>query len=145
MTDTLSLFEPRPAVESAPRAIETGVDRIQQRLRSLEGRREDVARVVQRMPGIWGEQGCAVTYRFAIQESAVLISSVRRPQGASYWSAILTIVAPPRGDVMETREESAAAAAVTFTYFTNGVIERMRWHDRRRSVTLDLDRCGRDG
>ncbi|MFL6844032.1 MAG: hypothetical protein ACJ8ER_04035 [Allosphingosinicella sp.] len=139
MTDLLSLFEPRPAIESAPGAIEKGIGRIEKGLDRVGGGEEQPARA--RLPGIWGEAGCSVTYRFAIREQAILVRTLRRPPGKPYWSTVYTIVASPRTDTIEAREETPAAPAYTFTYETNGVTERLRWHDRRRPVPLDLERC----
>lgn len=144
VTDLLSLVEPRPAVESAPGALEKGVHRIEKRLRTFGDPQTRPARVLARLPGDWGEPGCAVTYRFRIREQAILVRSLRGPAGKPGWSTVYTMVAPPQGDKIEAREETPAAPAYTFTYETNGVTERLRWHDRRRPVPLDLQRCPKE-
>lgn len=141
MLDVLSIFEPRPAVESQPGAIEQGVNEIRV---AVAPKATELPRIRLKLSGIWGEPGCAVTYRFAIRERALIVDSVRRPAGTPPHHLVATIVRE-HGDVMNiTGEEPATARgkATTFTYVTNGVIERLTWDDETTPVPLELDRCG---
>lgn len=140
MTDALSLLAPRPAVESAPGAIEAGINEIRKAVRPKAA---EPPRIRLKLPGVWGEPGCAVTYRFAIRDRALIVDSVRRPAGAPPHHLVATIIGAG-GDVMNVAGEEPAAArgtAATFTYATNGVTERLMWDDQVRPVPLELDRC----
>jgi hypothetical protein len=138
MTDALALFEPRPAVESEPGAIEQAVNAIRAAVAPTP---PAPPRIRLKIVGIWGEPGCAVTYRFRIEGQALIIESVRPPPATAPWRGVATILSA-RGDIMEVRmEQPERGGAVTFTYLTNGVTERLRWHDQSRSVPLDLDPC----
>lgn len=145
MTNALALFEPRPAVESAPGAIETTVNAIETTAKEIREavrpKAQEPPRIARKLPGVWGEPGCAVTYRFGVTGEALTIETVLRPPNTSPWRGVATIVSKD-GDVMQVRmEQPDRGAAVTFTYLTNGVTERLRWHDQSRPVPLDLDRC----
>lgn len=100
-------------------------------------------RIRLKLPGIWGETGCSVTYRFVIRGRAVTVDSVRRPSGFPPHHLVATIVSA-EGDVMHVTGDTpprARGRAATFTYATNGVIERLTWNDQVRPVPLELDRC----
>jgi len=147
MTDALSLFEPRPAIESRAGSIESGVNQIKGDMRRLLTKNAAdspaASRVAQRLPGLWGEPGCAVAYRFRIEDQALIVDAERRPAGAPPYRLIATITGM-RGDVLEARGEEPAAArglAATFTYVTNGATERLGWDDQVSPVPLELDRC----
>jgi hypothetical protein len=140
MTNALALFEPRPAVESEPHAIENNVNTI---LTRVTPRPEPPPRILSRIVGVWGEPGCAVTYRFRIAGGALIIDSIRQPPHTDSYHLVATI-APVSADVINVVGEepsTARGSAATFTYFTNGVTQRLRWDDRVRPVPLDLDRC----
>ena len=140
MTDALALFEPRAATESEPGAIQEGINQIKG---ALVPPRTDPPRIARTIRGIWGEPGCQVTYAFQVSGQALIIESALRPPNTSAWRGVATIVAMRR-DVIEARmEEPDRGTAVTFAYMTNGVTERLRWHNQNRPVPLDLDRCSR--
>jgi hypothetical protein len=141
MTNALALFEPRPAVESQPHAIENNVNEI---LTHVIPHPAPPPRILSRIGGVWGEPGCAVTYRFRIVDRALIIDSLRQPPHTEPYHLVATIT-PASGDVLNVVGEEPATArgsAATFTYSTNGVVQRLRWDDRVRPVPLDLDRCG---
>lgn len=147
MTDALSLFEPRPAVESEPGAVEGSVNQIKGDVRQILAKVAPSAsvraRIARRLPGLWGEPGCTVTYRFAIRDRALIVETERRAPGAPPYRLVATITAL-QGDVLEARGEEPAAArgsAATFTYVTNGSTERLSWDDQINPVRLELDRC----
>ncbi|HEX6374588.1 MAG TPA: hypothetical protein VFZ91_02600 [Allosphingosinicella sp.] len=147
MTDALSLFEPRPAVESEPGTIERGVEQISGDVRQILAKTAPhpvaPARIAQVLPGLWGEPGCGVAYRFSIREQAVIVDAERRPAGAPAYRLVATITSA-RGDVLEVRGEeprSARGKAATFTFATNGATERLTWDDQASEVPLELDRC----
>jgi hypothetical protein len=141
MTDALALFEPRPATESEPGAIEKGVNQI---LTAVGPEPSAVPRIRLKLPGVWGEPGCAVTYRFRISDRALLVDSLRHPAGTAPHHLIATIVRVDSDlmDVFGEQPEEARGKAATFTYFTNGRTERLTWDDQTSIVPLELDRCG---
>jgi hypothetical protein len=145
MTDALSLFEPRPAVESEPGVIEEGVNRIREDLRQAKAQRDPPhPRIAQRISGLWGEPGCSVAYRFLLRNEALIVDAERRPPGAPPYRLVASITSS-EGDVLQAVGEQPYAArgkAATFTYFTNGAIERLTWDDQVSPVPLELDRCG---
>lgn len=103
------------------------------------------ARILERIPGRWGESDCAITFRFTVRDNALIVDSDRRPPSQPPYRLIATIVRA-QGDVMEVRGEAPAAAngkAATFTYSTNGVSEQLMWNDRVSSVPSQYRRCGR--
>lgn len=140
MTNALTLFQPRPAVESSPGAIENGVGQI---LAEVKPPRI-TPRIRQKLPGIWGETGCRVTYRFDVREKAVTVVSLRRPSGTNPYRLVASIVSESGDELNVTGEEPEAARGMsaTFTYRSNSVVERLTWNDRAGSVPLELDRCG---
>lgn len=140
MTDALALFEPRPAVESQPGAIERGVNAIRT---AVAPKQAAPPRIRLRLAGVWGEPGCAVTYRFRIADRALTVDSVRRPAGTAPHHLVASITSAD-GDVMNVvgeRPANARGKAATFSYATNGLIEHLTWDDQVRPVALELDRC----
>lgn len=143
----LGQFAPKPAVESAPRAIENKLvaadkklDRIERSIRKpAPGERP---RILTKIEGFWGERdpNCAVTYRFeVVEDSGLRISSDKRPAGTAAWSVGATI--RPFGDSGDIMYTDADGKAATFIYRTNGILEHLRW-DSSTSPALDLVRCG---
>ena len=146
MTDALSLFEPRPAVESEPGAIESGVNQIGRDVRRFVAaagpQPSPTPRILQRLPGSWGEPGCAVTYRFTVRDRALMIESDRRPAGTRPFRSEATVTSSS-GDVLHSVGEKPAedrGRAATFRYSTNGATERLEW-DAHSGAPLVLDRC----
>jgi hypothetical protein len=140
MTDALSLFEPRPAIETRPGAIEERVNEIRAMVAPRTG---SEARIREKLPGLWGEPGCRVAYRFALQRDALTVEWERRPVGEGPYRLVATIVRA-EGDIMDVRGEEpepARGRAATFTYVTNGSTERLNWDDQSSPVPLELDRC----
>lgn len=145
MTDALGLFEPRPAVESRPGIIESNVRAIRDDVRKLAPGTGSQARIWKALPGLWGEPGCAaVTYRFAINDQAVIVTSDKRPAETEPYRMVATILSA-KADNMQIRgetPESARGKAASFAYSTNGAVERLIWQDHvANSVPIELDRC----
>ncbi len=145
MTDALALFEPRPAVESAPGEIERNVKSIREDLGKLTPVSGADSRILKSLPGLWGEPGCTeVTYRFAVKDQALIVESVKLPPDATPYRLVATIVSA-KADEMEVRGESPKAAqgvGARFLYSTNGVTERLVWQDHvPDSAPVELDRC----
>ena len=142
MAAALALFEPRPAVETAPHAIENKVDRILTHV-PPDAPPPSPPRILSRIEGEWGEPGCAVTYRFRIVDRSLTVDSLLRPPHAPPYHLVATVT-QVRGDVLDVVGEEPATArgkAARFTYITNGAVQRLRWDDRVMPVPLDLDRC----
>lgn len=132
----------RPGVsESAPGAIEKGVKQI---LTKVAPPPAAPPRIRLKLPGVWGEPGCRVTYRFAIRDQALLVDAERRPDGAPPYRLVATITASEGDAINVTGEQPASARgkAATFTYWTNGATERLTWDDQVSPAPLELDRCG---
>lgn len=146
MTDALSLLEPRPAVESAPRAIENKVDQTRDNTDAILKRLPaplPTSRIVEELPGVWGEQNCAVTFRFAIRDQALIVDAERRPAGAPPYRLVARITGS-QDDVMEVRgvaPEEAEGVAATFSYEATGDIERLMWDDQVSPHPSELKRC----
>jgi hypothetical protein len=139
VTAALALIQPRAPTESRPGAIEKAVDDIKAAVTPAKGR----PRVQRAIEGLWGEVGCAVVYRMDVRENALVVEAVRRPPGAGAYRLVATIVRSD-GDVMHIvgdEPDVARGMAATFTYRTTGATERLMWHDRVRSVPLELERC----
>jgi hypothetical protein len=101
------------------------------------------ARIVQRIQGLWGQRNCTVTFRFSIREDALIIDAVRRPSGSPPYRLEATIMRR-QGDVLDVlgeRPHWARGMGARFTYFTNGVTERLTWDDQVDSLPSKLDRC----
>lgn len=107
----------------------------------------------QHISGLWGEEGCSVTYRLTLNDRALTMVSVRNASDMASYSAEYTVNADSdragaggeRISVMETREERGffPGFGVTFTYRTNGATETLVWDHRRMSVNaVELKRCG---
>lgn len=142
LTDALSLLEPRPAVETEPGIIENMVRDIHSGTH-VEGTRGAPPRILQRIGGTWGEPGCAVTHRFQVRDAALIIEGQRRPAGAPPFRRVATITSA-RGDVLHSVGDQPTedrGKSATFTYSTNGVIERLTWNAQVSEAPLVLDRC----
>jgi hypothetical protein len=96
------------------------------------------------IPGLWGEDGCQMAYRFSVVEPAgIIIDWERRPAGEPAWRATGAIVTV-RGNRIETRGELPASErgkAAAFEYVSNGAIEKLGWKDESRGLTMELVRC----
>jgi hypothetical protein len=139
MTGALGLLQRSPSIESKPGAIEKGIEEIRTKL----GLKSHPPRIRLKLPGIWGERGCAVTYRFQLRERVVLVQSVRRPGGTPPFRLVATITSV-NGDIMTVvgeEPDTARGKAATFTYESNGMTERVTWDDQVSPVPLELDRC----
>lgn len=136
-----SLWSRPDVMESAPGAIEKGVRQI---LTEVAPAPAAPPRIRLKLPGVWGEPGCAVTYRFRIEERALLVDAERRPRGAAPYRLVASITGAEGDALNVTGEapETARGKAATFTYATNGVTERLTWDDQVGPVPLELDRCG---
>lgn len=93
-------------------------------------------RILSKLPGLWGPEGCGVVFRFRIRDSALIITQERRRPGDPPYYAIATITNMD-GDMLQTVGEEpleSAGHSSTFTYFTNGVTERLSWNDRLHAI-----------
>jgi len=135
----LTVIEPRSAVESRPLAIESKVDTLLKRTPTAP----PPARIREKIGGLWGEPGCAVTYRFTLRDKALIVDGERRPAGEAPWTLVATVTSA-EGDVVNVVGEQPARAkgsAAAFTYVTNGVTERLVWDDQGDEVPVELERC----
>lgn len=136
ISQALPLFEPGPITEAGVRkAVGETLDQ-----------REEVSRakLLAAIPGLWGEDGCRLAYRFSVVKPVgIVIDWERRPAGAPAWRAAGAIVAV-RGNRIETRGELPASErgkAASFEYVSNGAIEKLGWKDESRGLTMELVRC----
>ena len=93
MATAVGLMAPRPAVESRPGAIErlatVILDAVQGVKRDTEDIKDDQRKIVeavgagepslirQHINGVWGEEGCPVTYRFTLQDKMLAVQSLK--------------------------------------------------------------------
>jgi hypothetical protein len=141
MTATLALLEPRAASESQPGALEKIGREI---LSEVESRPKPAPRVLQHIAGLWGEEECAVTFRFSVRGDALIVDAERRPAASRPYHLVATITSA-RGDVLEVRGEEpveARGAAATFTYSSNGAVDTLNWDDQVSPHSSELRRCG---
>lgn len=100
-------------------------------------------RIVAKLGEIWGEPGCKWTYQFSIKGKALIVDRINPPD-APRMHSVGTII-KSEGDVMNTTTEvPKSGTAVTFTYTTNGVTERLIWDDNSKPTPLELVSCGKD-
>jgi hypothetical protein len=97
------------------------------------------ASLLSKIEGVWGEPGCAVSFRFLVNRQALLIESVRKPAGEAPYRAVSTIVSVSDNGI-ETRGEDFRAAVIS--YWTNGVAEQLTWDDGPDRPPGKLRRCG---
>ena len=144
--DVLSLFEPRPAIETEPGATQRAAesaDRAARRIAATLDRPERALLVSSRIAGLWGRDDCSISFSIARKSEALIVKGVRQPPGTPPFHLIATIVRE-KGNVIDTRGESSGArgAAGSFTYETNGVVERLSWRDDSMGPDPTiLDRC----
>jgi hypothetical protein len=146
MTGVLGMLSPTGVVESKPLKIENDVGdvkkMIDQRLPAQPAR----APILDRLPGVWGEAGCAVTWRMSIDGTAMTAELVSRPDGVDPYKLIASIVKAD-GMTLAVSGESpdmAKGMAANFALDTTGAIPRLLWADRARDVPLVLEPCGED-
>jgi hypothetical protein len=103
--------------------------------------------------GIWGEPGCAVTYRLRLNDRSLILSSLRDEPGMTSLVEQYTTVAdadrPGRDgehlSVMDTREVGGPhdGQSVTFTYGSNGTSAWLEWRHASQSINAPrLVQCG---
>ncbi len=132
--DVLSLFAPTPVVESSPGAIEGKVDAIAQAMpRALEP-----SPIRDKIVGVWGEQDCAVSFKFVVHGDALMITAQKAPPGVARYQSVATITSA-KGDVLEARGDDFQAAR--FAYWTNGIDEQLTWDDARDTPPSKFRRC----
>jgi hypothetical protein len=134
LASMLPLLDPEPATKND---IAEAVDKI------LTPKTALPPRIVEKLPGFWGEPGCRWTYQFSIKGKALIVDRIN-PANAPRMRSVGTII-KSEGDVMNTTTEAPKSGpAVTFTYTTNGVTERLIWDDNSKSAALELVRCGKE-
>lgn len=145
MSLIMPLIEPRPATQKDVADLETAVGA---RLTEQFGRPEAMRRIVQKLPGQWGEAGCGVIYRFQLIEGAVLIDLVRKQPGMADYSMAASITPGGANDeihavIERTTEPGEAQTPLVFTYVGTGGGERLTWLNRSQNDVggLELDRC----
>jgi uncharacterized integral membrane protein len=126
----------------------------------VEGQR-DIAEAVgvgapslirQKIAGVWGRPGCAVTYRFTLTDRALKVRSVKSAAGMEPYNPEYSVIgernntAPngERSSIMETTETVGfwPGFGVQFQYYTDGSNERLVWdHKKMATMPLELGRC----
>lgn len=104
------------------------------------------------LDGIWGEEGCAVTYLFDVRDRALKIRSEKSEAGMDEYAAELTILSgedksSQQGERIIQFEMVIVSGdheseGVTFNHSTNGSTERLSWDHRNDNVpAIKLARC----
>ncbi len=111
-----------------------------------------ISLVRENIRGVWGEAGCAVTYRFGLNDRSLVMSSLRDEPGMAPFREEYTILADtdragPSGErlsIMDTTEVGGAhdGQSVTFTYGGNGSSAWLEWKHRSQGINAQrLVRC----
>lgn len=160
-----NIFNPPTADQATQIAIRNEVGEIGNDTDLLTAGQENIAEAMgvgrpslirQNISRIWGEAGCAITYRLSLDDRALRMTSLRSAPGMSAYEAEYTVNAegdrPGRnGDrisVMETREERGwfPGYDVTFTYRSNGRSKTLFWDHRKMNVNgVELVPCDERG
>ncbi len=106
----------------------------------------------QKISGLWGRPGCAVTHRFTLADRALKVQSIKSELSMKPYKPEYSVVTDrnnvtsggERSAVMETTESVGfwPGFAVQFQYYTNGSTERLVWdHKKMATMPLELVRC----
>lgn len=93
-------------------------------------------KVIQSIPGLWGEDGCGVVYSFEVRDQALLIERVKKEAGMADYDLAAEIVASGSGDTLHAVIERSSDAGeqpgqtLVFTYTGTGAGERLNWQNR---------------
>jgi hypothetical protein len=114
-----------------------------------------VSLIRRNIDGIWGEPGCAVTYRLALNDRSLVMTSLRDEPGMAPFREEYTISsdadrAGPSGErlsIMETNEVAGPhdGQGVIFTYGGNGTSAWLEWKHRAQAINAPrFVQCGRE-
>lgn len=105
--------------------------------------------IVAALPGLWGEAGCAVVYRFQVTEGGLEIELVRKAPGMADYT--MTAALTPGGDgdaanatiVRSSDVGEVEGQALLFTYERAGTEERLNWRNLTHAGYggTKLERC----
>ena len=105
-------------------------------------------RLLKAIPGLWGEEGCRVVYRFKIVHDAILVDLVRSEAGMGEYSMGASLIPGVQGEriyavVERSTEPDELRDSLEFTYRGTGASERLVWLNRDHTdvAGLELDRC----
>lgn len=140
LTDAVSLLSPRPVVESEPLKIER---QLQTLVDHAEGKTTTPSMALAKIPGVWGEPGCGVTFRFAVEGKALNVTAEKLPPGAAPYQLIAVIDHVEHMSIVVHGEHPAEARgrAASFTLASIGGLERLVWDDKSLPTPVELDRC----
>ncbi|MEN0652783.1 MULTISPECIES: hypothetical protein [Hyphobacterium] len=126
-------------VENALRNLAQGQEDILARLPQLP----ETARIVERIPGYWGEPGCRIVWRFTLLENTLTAEIVETLPGLPPYRMLASVTAAQDHRLDVTGEEpiEARGMAATFTLDESGSIPRLSWMDRSRAAPLLLEPC----
>ena len=145
----IPFLSPPAAVESKHHIIEQAVlatDKttaatqllLEERLPALPSE----APVVKIINGYWGEQGCQVVYRFALEGTSLRVERVKAGANAPSFTRTGTVIGVPQGYVLNTRSDDGPDMGVNTTFTVDPeTILRLEWQDRNRGEVSTLFPC----
>lgn len=145
------MLAPTSVVESKPLSIERGVksteakvDALAANVKALNPTGDEArAKLAKSMSGLWGEPGCDVTWRVAIDGAALRATLEKKPvgQGAFELLASITSATATQLSVVGETPQAAKGRAATFVLDQSGAIPKLTWDDRSSDVPLVLEPC----
>lgn len=171
LSDAAGLIEPRNSVESEPLAIERAVNRVSAMLSGIATDvrvvRSDTAvikgalgvgqalMILERIEGQWGERGCEVVRRIAVNERSFTISTMRVPAGMTgrEWRFTIESDNAAMNEVQRAGMRTSSIAAtereglnigqsVLFRYKWDGASDYLEWDGQSDAQPMiELHRC----
>lgn len=150
MSLLLPLLDPPPATEKTVTddGEKTRSELIEAKDEILAALSPSQRAIIEVIPGLWGEAGCRVVYRFRIEQDAVLIDLVRKEPGMAGYSMGASLIPGGVGErlyavVERSTEPDESKDSLEFTYRATGASERLIWLNRDQDdvAGLELDRC----
>lgn len=140
----LSVMDPQPAIESARGAIESKLIAIDERSLTEEKARALAASQAASVSGIWGEPGCAVAYRVAVDDDVFQSEAILRPVGAAPHVITGRVISAEGGAVEIAGVAPASFKGISLTLLvrSEGGQRVLVWRDNTRSSEENFVPCG---
>lgn len=145
------MVSPEPATESKPGLLETLISKIsteQDRQGKVIDKIKDAvapdeAPARKQINGVWGEEGCNVTYRFTLTGDVLSVESLKRPDGTKPYKSVASVVSA-KGNELRTVDETSGndkGRASVLTVSTAKELPKLIWKNESESVGETYVRC----